>query len=38
MGMDDIQPLLDSWPYEPDKLCVRRINGDGRHGEDPTPG
>jgi hypothetical protein len=27
MGMDDIQPLLDSWPYEPDKLCVRRIKG-----------
>ena len=27
MVMDDIQPLLDSWPYEPDKLCVRRIKG-----------
>ena len=27
MGMDDIQPLLESWPYEPDKLCVRRIKG-----------
>ena len=28
---NDIQPLLDSWPYDSDKLCVRRIRGaDGR--------
>ncbi|MDA0745998.1 MAG: UvrB/UvrC motif-containing protein [bacterium] len=27
----DIQPLLDNWPYDPEKLCVRRIKGaDGR--------
>jgi len=28
---NDIQPLLDSWPYDSGKLCVRRIKGaDGR--------
>ena len=27
----DIQPLLDGWPYDPGKLCVRKIKGaDGR--------
>ncbi|MBS12373.1 MAG: hypothetical protein CME19_12305 [Gemmatimonadetes bacterium] len=27
----DIQPLLDGWPYDPGKLCVRLIKGaDGR--------
>jgi hypothetical protein len=27
----DIQPLLDDWQYDPEKLCVRRIKGeDGR--------
>ena len=27
----DIQPLLDGWPYDSGKLCVRRIKGeDGR--------
>lgn len=27
----DIQPLLDDWPYDPERLCVRRIRGkDGR--------
>ena len=24
----DIQPLLNSWPYNSDKLCVRKIRGD----------
>lgn len=23
---EDIQPLLDEWPYESDRLCVRKIN------------
>ncbi len=28
---NDIQPLLDGWPYDSGKLCVRRIKGaDGR--------
>ncbi|HCK08732.1 MAG TPA: hypothetical protein DHW45_02585 [Candidatus Latescibacteria bacterium] len=27
----DIQPLLDGWPYDPGKLCVRKIKGaDGK--------
>ena len=27
----DIQPLLDDWQYDPEKLCVRRVKGeDGR--------
>jgi hypothetical protein len=27
----DLQPLLDDWQYDPEKLCVRRIKGeDGR--------
>lgn len=28
---DDIQPILDDWSYDPEKVCVRRIKGkDGR--------
>jgi len=28
---NDIQPFLDEWPFDPEKLCVRRIKGkDGR--------
>ena len=27
----DIQPLLDDWQYDPEKLCVRRIKGEDGH-------